>query len=293
MHGIRRQIHPIRPKALAALLALLPACALAQVTDVEDAGAAAPIYGEPTASSLSLGGSGAVSGSLDLFAGPSSVPRGLLDPLGMSGHAIGGTLTGQVQLGEHTLVGGLDYRFDRSQLGDEPYQLSHGFTVGPSISFTEGTTTELFYRYSRAQLAEGLTAPVAEAADSYGAGLAQTWHFAGRRGHVRLEYGVHEGRNLDAQARAEGQALNLSGVIPLRWGIHATFEADYRTNAYLDYPGARDLESATTALSAGLRTRIGERMHGGVSLSYADEDFDSDLLPMRRSAWGIKLRLEP
>jgi hypothetical protein len=278
MRGIRRQICPIALKALAAVLTFLPACALAQVLDVE--------YTREAPDDA------AVSGSLDLFSGSSSVPRGLLDPLGMSGYSIGGKLQGQVQLGDHMLIGGLDYRFDRAQLDGETYQLSHDVTVGPRVSFTEGTTTEVFYRYSRAQLAEGLAAPAAEA-DSYGAGLAQTWHFAGRRGHVRLEYGVHEGRDLDAQGRAEGQALNLSGVIPLRWGIHATFEADYRTNAYLDYPGAPDLESATTALSAGLRTRIGERMHGGVSLSYADEDFDSDLLPMRRSAWGIKLRLEP
>jgi hypothetical protein len=287
-----------RGAALAAAVALasLQACVNAgpvEVQYVRDAGdAPSDAYGgDASGASLLLGDGGLVSGRLDLFSGTARFPSGVLDPLGMSTYMVGGSLQGQVHLGERAVVGAVDYRLDRSLLDGAPNRLSHHVIVGPRISFTPGSTTELYYRHTQAESADGSAALFD--ADSFGAGLAQTWHFADHRGRVRVEYGVHESRDADVPMRAEGQALNLSGIVPLRWGIHATFEADYRTNAYADYPGAADLESSTTAFRAGLRARVGERLHAGVNFSYADEEFESDVLPNRRSAWGINFRFEP
>ncbi len=217
----------------------------------------------------------------------------VLDPLGQHAHGFSGSLRGMSELGTYQVGGFVDYRYRRSLLSDTGVARSHGFAVGPEFALSPRSRTRIYYRYSvdeSGDVAPGFTVPLTEG-DAAGAGLAQVWQFADQRGELSLGYEVDEQRDAEDKLLREGQGLNLTGRLPLVWGISASFAADLRRNVYTEYKGATDLESYQRGFSAGVGGKLSERFQADFIYRYADEAAaQQDILSERRRAWGLNLQ---
>ncbi|NOZ11684.1 MAG: hypothetical protein GXP09_11660 [Gammaproteobacteria bacterium] len=215
-----------------------------------------------------------------------------LDPLGLSGYTVGGSLARRMELGEYSVVGALGYKFQQSFLGRASYSQSHALTLGPAFSFTPRSTTHIYYRVSQARYLDDLVDLEVGVGDqdSYGAGLTQTWHFLQRRGRLQLGYEIETNQTADENFHSESQRLNLSGRIPLFWGIRADFEAGYSRHIYPEYFGASGQESYRKQFKAGLSGSFGDKFEAAISYRRADEEADVDALSYSREVWGINFR---
>lgn len=224
---------------------------------------------------------------------PLQLPADILDPLGLSTFTVDASLQRKIVGGSYPVVGLLDFQYRHSLLRGDTYGRAHGLAIGPQISFTPRTSTRLYYRYGRDAFTDELLGasvmPLWDA-DIAGAGLAQTWHFANRKGQVRLGYEIKETRAVSEDVRMEGQRLNVSGRIPLVPGLDARFEADYSWNRYPEYQGLLDLESYRREFRAGLSGRLSENLQANINYGYAGEDSDADFLSYRRQVWGLNFR---
>lgn len=210
------------------------------------------------------------------------------EPRGPANYALDGSLRGTTQLWSYPVAGVVDYKLQRWDLtGRNPAQ-SQDLRIGPQISFTADTTTQFYYRYARDVGRDGslFTASPLRDTDSYGAGVAQVWHFADRRGQLRLGYEFADNRSEIMTQRMAGHRVNVAGSIPLKWGIQAQFQADYSRNIYPDYSGLR-LESDRREFRAGLSSAFSDRFQANLNYIYADEDSADDALAYRRRAWGL------
>ncbi|HEC12869.1 MAG TPA: hypothetical protein ENI80_06400 [Acidiferrobacteraceae bacterium] len=215
-----------------------------------------------------------------------------LDPLGLSGYAMGGGLAKRLRFGSYSVVGALGYEFRQSFLAKEAYSQRHALTLGPAFSFTPRSTTHIYYRVSQARYVDDLLDSEIGFGnqDSHGAGLTQTWHFLQRRGRLQLGYEIGANEYTDENLHSESQRLNLSGRVPLFWGIRADFEAGYSRHIYPEYLGAGDQESYRKQFKAGLSGSFGDKFEAAISYRRADEEADVDALSYSREVWGINFR---
>lgn len=214
-----------------------------------------------------------------------------LDPLELQSYSLDGSLSQGGSMGGMGLAAVLDYRMRHSLRLDLPYTDSTTesvFRFGPEVSLTPGLSTRLYYRQGRDTA--DLLRPYGdfEFDDVSGAGLSQTWWISDLA-NVELGYEFEQHNATDRPYSMEGHRVNLAGRIPIRWGVHARFEAAYSWNSYPEYFGTAGLESDRRAVSAGLAGSLGEQLSGSVMFHYADETFDDDFLSYRRSAWGLNL----
>ncbi len=257
----------------------------------------APLTGmRPDLLALQHGGAAASFGLVDGWGGvlgfSSYQPRYQADsvpePLAPASYAFDGSLRGTTQLWSYPVAGVVDYRLQRWDLMGRNPGLSEDLRIGPQISFSSDTTTQFYYRYARDVGRDGglFAASPLRDTDSYGAGVAQVWHFADRRGQLRLGYEFADSRSEMLTQRMAGHRINVAGSIPLKWGIQAQFQADYSRNIYPDYSGLRQ-ESDRREFRAGLSGAFSDRFQANLNYIYADEDSADDAPAYRRRAWGL------
>lgn len=187
------------------------------------------------------------------------------------------------------LAGSLDYRL-QGMRDDEGFQVQRReFAVGPRLFLTPRSSTFFYYRYENNQIGDAISPLFDESGfegEQYGTGLSQTWFFgeSGGRLAVGVEFGG-ERRAADG-SQADSQRLNLSGRIPLFWGLNADFEAGYSEHRY-DGIGA-DVDRRE--LRASLSRALGERLEAAFQYHYADENAAREDRSFRREGWNLNLR---
>ncbi len=211
-----------------------------------------------------------------------------------AGVLLQGSLARAFPGGRPAWVGSLDYSFYNGPGPDGVDLRRREFAVGPKFFLGRRSTTFLYYRYRRDHLADPVIAPGLLGyeplfdGEQFGAGLSQTWHFGDAGGRLRLGVEVGGERRADGDVRAESQRLNLSGRIPLFWGLKADIEAGYSLHSY-DHGGLGG-DAARREFRAGLSRALGERLEATFHYRYADEEAGQDEAAYRREGWNLNLR---
>jgi len=205
----------------------------------------------------------------------------LLDPLGLSGYSVGGQLAQPLAIGSAALTGAVDFEYRRGSRVADRDSRSQVLRVGPRLSLYPDYTTHLYYRYRYDSYGEP-TAGGALGADQVGAGVAQTVPLGERSALFRLEYGVETPRTATRAPLAGGrEAVNLSGAVPLPWGLTASFEADYGFES-------ESVAGLRSAFRAGLSGWLAANLRANISMSYAQDDESADA-QTRKRALGLNL----
>jgi len=207
------------------------------------------------------------------------MPANLLDPLGLSGYGVTGRIARPSGAG--AAGGTLDYELHFGTLAADPESRSHVLRIGPRLSLLPDSTTHLYYSYRSDTYGEPGNGGI-EGAEQMGAGVAQTVPLGERDALLRLEYGVETLRAPNGSGPAVDRgALNLSGALPLPWGLTANFEADYGFES-------QTVAGWRSAFRAGLSGWLAENLRANISLSYAQEEDTPDAL-QRRRAFGLNV----
>jgi hypothetical protein len=278
--------------AVTAIAVLAPVMSVAGLLKVEYVHQAAQSAASQNATTDPVFVAPAWSGEFDFDAGPDLLQDSALDPLGLMSYSLDGLVTRQFGPERWSLAGVLAYRYRHATLYGDTYNRRHQLQVGPSWSLTPSLSADLYYRYSQDHYDDELLHAGGWLGDgvSSSLGVAQTWHFAGHRGMVRLGYEVGSGQSDDARLRRESQRLNLSSRIPLFWGLRADLEADLSHNVYPDYAGAGAVSGIRREFRAGLSSSFGDSFEAAIQYRFADEDADVDALSRRYESWGMNLR---
>jgi len=232
------------------------------------------------------------SGAVGFDAATDLLQDSALDPLGLVSYSLDGQVMRRFGPEQWSLAGVLAYRFRHATLHGDTYNRRHEFQVGPTWSVTPSLSADVYYRYSQDQYDDELLRAGGWLGDgvSSSLGVAQTWHFAERRGMVRLGYELESGQSDDARLRRESQRLNLSSRIPLFWGLRADLEADLSRNVYPDYAGVGAASGIRREFRAGLSSSFSDSFEAAIQYRFADEDADVDTLSRRYESWGMNLR---
>lgn len=218
-------------------------------------------------------------------------PDDAFDGFGLSTYSGTLSLQKEAKLGGFPLTGSVRYEFNAVFLGGDEYSQSHVATAGLRADVTQRLTPDLYYRFTLDDFEdEGFDPAISSRdADNQAVGVGLTWHFAGRKGSVRLGYEYQKNQADGINFDFEGHRVALTGSAPIAWGIQGTLEADYTRETYDRFQGPVRRKTDRWRVGGSLSRWLWRGLFGKLTFGYTDEDSSYAVLSYRRWVIGASV----